>query len=318
MADRLEVGIAQVAPVWMDRAATLAKVEERVREAGEQGCQLVAFGEALVPGYPFWLSLADGARFDSDIQKRIHAVYLDQAVDLERDHLDGVRAAAAEHGVVVVLGIVERPADRGGHTLFCTLVTIDATGAIVSAHRKLMPTYEERLCWGPGDGHGLVTHAVGAFTLGSLNCWENWLPLARAALYGLGEDLHVAAWPGSERNTEDITRFLAKEGRSYVLSASSILRFEDVPADFPERDAVMADAPAMFADGGSCIAGPDGEWLVAPVVGAEGFLRATIDHVRVREERQNLDPAGHYSRPDVTRLVVDRTRQSTVAFEGDA
>ena len=188
-------------------------------------------------------------------------------------------------------------------------------GAVVSVHRKLMPTYEERLCWAPGDGHGLVTHPGGAFTLGSLNCWENWLPLARAALYGLGENLHVAAWPGSERNTEDITRFLAKEGRSYVLSASSILRFEDVPHDFPERDAVMADAPAMFADGGSCIAGPDGEWLVAPVVGSEGFLRATIDHARVREERQNLDPAGHYSRPDVTRLVVDRARQSTVDFE---
>ena len=141
---------------------------------------------------------------------------------LEAGHLDAVCTAARTHDLTVVLGIVERAPDRGGHTLYCSVVTIRHDGSIGSVHRKLMPTYEERLCWGPGDGHGLRVHELGAFTLGSLNCWENWLPLARTALYAQGEDLHVAIWPGSRRNTEDITRFIAQEARSFVVSASSV------------------------------------------------------------------------------------------------
>lgn len=141
------------------------------------------------------------------------------------------------------------------------------------------------------------------------------MPLARAALHAQGEDLHVASWPGSRRNTEDITPFLAKEGRSFVLSASSTLRRDDIPADFPERDAVVAACSNVLADGGSCIAGPDGAWIVAPQVGEELLVTAVLDHARVREERQNFDPSGHYSRPDVTRLVVNRERQGLVHRE---
>ena len=178
-----------------------------------------------------------------------------------------------------------------------------------------MPTYEERLTWSPGDGHGLRVHRLGAFTVGGLNCWENWMPLARAALYGQGEDLHVAIWPGGRRNTEDITRFIAQEARSYVLSVSGLMRREDFPADTPHADAILAGSEALLADGGSCIAGPDGQWIVEPVVGREQLIVATLDHTRVRQERQNFDPVGHYSRPDVTRLTVNRQRQSTVQFE---
>jgi nitrilase len=175
-----------------------------------------------------------------------------------------------------------------------------------------MPTYEERLTWAIGDGHGLRTHRLGNFTVGGLNCWENWLPLARAALYGQGEDLHVAVWPGSARNTEDITRFIARESRSYVLSVSGLMRAMDVPADTPHRSAITAGPGDTFANGGSCISGPDGEWLVAPVMDEEQLILATLDYGRVREERQNFDPAGHYSRPDVLQLTVNRQRQSTL------
>ena len=153
---------------------------------GEEGCGLVAFGEALVPGYPLWLSRTGGARFDDGDQKRLFARYADQAVDLGAGQLDPVREAAAAGGVAVVLGIIERPAERGGHSLFCSRVVIDEDGELLSVHRKLVPTYEERLVWGPGDGAGLVTHRVGGFTLGALNCWENWMPLARAALHAQG------------------------------------------------------------------------------------------------------------------------------------
>ena len=140
------------------------------------------------------------------------------------------------------------------------------------------------------------------------------MPLARTSLYGLGEDLHIAVWPGSIRNTEDITRFMAKEGRSFVVSVSSLMRKSDFQADTPHVDMILEKAPQLLADGGSCIAAPNGEWVVAPVVNEEKLIVAEIDHNRVLEERQNFDAVGHYSRPDVTKLVVNRERQHTVGF----
>ena len=140
------------------------------------------------------------------------------------------------------------------------------------------------------------------------------MPLARAALYGQGEDLHVAIWPGSLRNTQEITRFIAVEARSYVISVSALMRKSDFPAGTPHLDAILAGSEEVLANGGSCIAAPDGTWLVEPVVGEERLIVATIDHRRVREERQNFDPAGHYARPDVTQLIVNRQRQSTVSL----
>ncbi len=287
-----------------------------VHAAADANCQLVAFGEALLPGYPFWIERTDGAKFNSPVQKEIHAHYLDQAVQVEAGHLEVLCEAAKERQIAVVLGIIERPADRGGHSLYASLAYIDAGGVIQSVHRKLMPTYEERLTWSPGDGHGLRVHKLGAFTVGGLNCWENWMPLPRAALYGQGEDLHIAIWPGSVHNTQDITRFIAQESRSYVASVSGLMRKSDFPADTPHLATILEKGNDVLASGGSCLAGPDGEWIVEPVADEEKLIVATIDHKRVREERQNFDPAGHYSRPDVTQLTVNRERQSTVIFKG--
>ena len=314
MSDVLTVGLAQIAPVWLKRQQTLDKIIHYVQLAQDAGCQLVAFGEALLPGYPIWLERTDGARFNSPVQKEIHAHYLHQAVQIEAGHLDTLCEVIASRPLAVVLGCVERAPDRGGHSLYCSLVYIDGRGVIQSVHRKLRPTYEERLTWSPGDGHGLRVHSLGAFTVGGLNCWENWMPLARAALYAQGEDLHVAIWPGSERNTFDITRFIAKEARSFVISASSLMRREDFPADIPYAEQIIANSEPFLTDGGSCIAAPDGQWVVEPVVGEERLVVATIDHRRVREERQNFDPVGHYARPDVTHLTVNRQRQSTVTL----
>ena len=311
----LTVGLAQIAPVWLDRDATVAKVVRWIEEAAASGCELVVFGEALVPGYPFWVERTDGARFESTVQKQLYAHYLDQGVCIEDGHLDAVRVAAASRGIAVYLGVMERAPDRGGHSLYCSMVYIDAEGRVGSVHRKLMPTYEERLVWATGDGHGLRTHRLGAFTVGGLNCWENWLPLPRAALYAQGEDLHVAIWPGSVRNTEDITRFIAQESRSYVVSVSGLMRREDIGTDLPAAELLRETADEVMANGGSCVAGPDGAWLLAPETGEESLRIVELDHARVREARHNLDVAGHYSRPDVTQLTVDRTRQATVRFE---
>ncbi len=309
------IALAQIAPVWLYREPTLEKMLDYVRQAAAQGCRLVAFGEALLPGYPFWLELTDGARFNSKIQKELFAHYAGQAVQIEAGHLDALCATAKKHRIAVLAGIVERPADRGSHSLYCSLVYIDAGGAIVNVHRKLMPTYEERLVWAIGDGHGLRTFPLGPFTLGALNCWENWMPLPRAALYAQGEDLHLALWPGNLRNTELLTRCLAQEGRSYVLSVSGLLRRSDIPEGLPHRDLLLANAPELLADGGTCAAGPDGTWLLEPQVGREGLFVLTPDPGRILEERQNFDPSGHYARPDVLQLWVNRERQA-ILFTG--
>lgn len=317
MGDQLTVGIAQIAPVWLNRDATLAKMVDYTLQAADADCRLVAFGEALLPGYPIWIDWTDGARFDSPIQKRIHAHYVDQAIQIEAGHLRLLQQVAADRQIALYVGTVERAADRGGHSLYCSLVYIDERGEIQSVHRKLMPTYQERMTWSTGDGNGLRTHRLGAFTVGGLNCWENWMPLPRAALYALGEDLHIAVWPGDAHNTAETTRFLAREGRSYVMAASGLLRIGDMPADTPHLDIITADmhtelANGLLCNGGSAIAGPDGEWIVEPVTGVEKLIVATLDHQRVRAERQNFDAAGHYARPDVTKLMVDRRRQSTI------
>ena len=310
----LRVAAAQLAPVWLDRAATLDKVLAAMAEAADHGARLLCFGETLLPGYPFWLERTDGARFNSALQKRIHAHYVDHAVTIAAGDLDAVCDLSRARSIAVYLGVLERGIDRGGHSVYCSLVYIDAKGVIGSVHRKLMPTYEERLCWAQGDGHGLRTHALGAFTVGGLNCWENWMPLARAALYAQGEDLHVAVWPGNRRNTVDLTRHIAREARAFVISVSGLMRRDDIPDSFPEAALMREHSEVLLADGGSGICGPDGEWLIEPVTGIETILYADLDPARVREERQNFDPAGHYARPDVTRLIVNRERQATASF----
>jgi len=312
----LTVALAQISPVWLDRERTLQKVARWVDEAAEKGAGLVAFGETLVPGYPFWLENTDGARFDSKLQKEIHAYYLDQAVDLDAGHLDLLCDKAKAHGMQIMLGCFERPRDRGGHTGYCSLVSIDGRGQIQNVHRKVMPTYEERLCWGIGDGFGLRVFPVGPFRVGGLNCWENWMPLLRSALHAQGENLHVAVWPGSPRMTKDITRFLALEGRSFVLSVSGLLRRSDIPASMPHRELIFDSVPEFMADGGSCIASPSGEWVIEPADRHEQLLVAELAMQTVYEERQNFDPSGHYARPDIVSLHINRERQS-VCKPGD-
>ncbi len=310
----LKVALAQISPVWLNASETIRKVEKCIVEASEKQAELIVFGEGLVPGYPFWLALTSGAQWNTKVNKELHAHYVRNAISIENGDLDSISQLAKHYHIAIYLGIIERPLDRGGHSIYASLVFIDAEGEIKSVHRKLRPTYDERLTWAPGDGHGLQVHKLKQFTLGGLNCWENWMPLPRAALYGLGEDLHIAVWPGSDHNTKDITRFIARESRSFVISVSSLMTSEDFPKDTPHLEKILEKSPKILANGGSCIAGPDGEWIVEPVIETEGLITATLDFNRVLEERQNFDPVGHYSRPDVTKLTVNRGRQSTTDF----
>ena len=313
MNDFLKVAAAQISPVFLDRVRTTEKVVETIKRAAAEGAGLVAFGETFLPAYPLWLARTDAAQFDSEVQKELHALYLEQSVSIASGHLETICNIAKECKIAVVLGIAEKAAERGNHTVYCSCVFIDADGRIASVHRKLMPTYEERLSWGTGDGAGLVTHSVGPFTVGALNCWENWMPLARTALYASGEDFHVAIWPGGSVLTEGITRFIARESRSYVLSVSGLIRESDIPSGVPYRDKMCTEGEIIY-NGGSCIAGPDGQWIIPPVTDREELIFTELDHKQVRRERQNFDPTGHYARPDVLRLVVDRRRQTGVEY----
>lgn len=310
--NKLQVALAQISPVWLNKNKTLDKVKTAMLEAYKEKAQLIIFGEGLLPGYPFWLALTNGAQWDLKINKVLHAHYIQNSVNIENGDLDEVCALASQYKMAVYIGIIERASNRGGHSLYCSLVFINDQGVICSVHRKLQPTHDERLTWAPGDGNGLQVHSHKGFTLGGLNCWENWMPLPRAALYGMGENVHCAVWPGSEHNTKDITRFIARESRSYVISVSALMTKNDFPKDTPYFEELLDAAPDNLANGGSCVANPDGSWLIEPIVNSEGVFCAEIYLNRIYEERQNFDPSGHYSRPDVTQLHLNRERQSTL------
>ncbi len=312
----LKIGLAQFTPVWMNREKSLEKAVGYAENAANQNAGIVVLGgEASIGGYPYWLELTDGARFNSTLQKEFFAEYSNQAVNIERGDLSTICELANDKKIAIYIGIVEKPANRG-ETLYASLVFIDATGEIKSVHRKIVPTYEERLVWGIGDGNGLQVHRVKAFTVGGLNCWENWNPLARAALYGQGEDFHVCVFPGGLHNV-DITRFIAKESRSFVTSVCSLMQKKDFPAETIHLDKILTNAPDVLSNGGTCLAGPDGEWIIEPFCNEEKLVVVEIDHKRVREERQNFDVAGHYSRPDVLQLTLNQERQSILKFQNN-
>jgi nitrilase len=310
----MRVAAAQARPCWLDPDATTEKVVTWLQDAAAQGVQLVAFPETFLSGYPFWLEHTNGARFDHAPQKRAYAAYLEAAVEMDGPQVRQITAAAQDLGVFVYLGTTERATSSARGTVYATLVGIDPQAGVVSTHRKLMPTYEERLVWGTGDGHGLQVHRYAGTRVGGLNCWENWMPQARNALYAQGEELHVSVWPGNPRNTADITRFIAIEGRVFSLAANGLLSLSDVPTHFPLYAELQEAGVTDYCRGGSAVAAPDGSWVVEPVVGEERLVVADLDLRRVAEERQSFDPTGHYSRPDVFTVQVDRRRLEAVHF----
>jgi nitrilase len=310
----VRVAVVQEPPVLLDREATLAAAVEHLRRAADGGARLVVFPEAYVPGYPVWIwRLRPEA--DYELTSAIHRELLANSVDLVADGLRPLRDAAAELGVVVVCGIHEREGAFSRATLYNTLVTIGADGVIVNRHRKLMPTNPERMVWGQGDASGLRVTDTAAGRVGSLICWENYMPLARYALYAEGVETYVAAtW--DEGDTWIATmRHIAAEGRCWVIGAGCSLRACDVPATFPGREQLFPDQDEWLNPGDSVVVAPGGEIVAGPLHEEHGLLFASVEPARVAAAHRTLDVAGHYSRNDIFHLTINRTVSRPVIYQ---
>jgi len=308
----LRVAVAQARSAWLDPAAGAVAAAETIARAAERGAAVVAFPEAYLGGYPLWMGRTGGADFDDDGQKDAYAAYLAAAVLPDGPELAHVAEACAQHGTWAFMGVVER---AGPGTAYCSIAVLSPSGGLVGMHRKLMPTYDERLVWAPGDGAGLRTYEIGGLRVGALLCWENWMPQARYALYADGADVHLGLWPGAVSLTGDITRFIAQEGRVWSIAVGGVIRLEDIPDAFPLAARLRGGEELPF-DGGSAVADPQGEWVCAPCAGEERLLLADCDLRSVRRARLTFDPAGHYSRPDVFGCSVDRSRRAPVQWAG--
>ena len=308
----LRVAIVQ-AEVASDLDTGLARTAALTREAADAGAALVVFPETWLPGYPAWLDVCrDVALWDHAPVKAVYARMATESVVVPGPACQALADAARACRVTLVVGVVERvDVGPGAGTLYNTILTFGPDGRLLNHHRKLVPTYTERLVWGPGDADGLRTVAAGAARLGALVCWEHWMPLARQALHEAGEDVHVALWPTVHELHQVASRQYAFEGRCYVLAAGSLMRAAALPAELEPHPDRVSGPDQWVLRGGSAIVGPDGRYVIEPVYDAPRVLVAELDLLRTREERMTLDVAGHYARPDALSLVVHRTGRRT-------
>ncbi len=304
--DKLKIAAVQISPVFLDKHKTWIKLKKYLDEAVSNGAELIVWGETLIPGYPQWVSISGGANFDNEDQKQSFLKYWQEAVSLDGPIIDDMKSFSKKYNVMLMGGILEK--SDISSSVYCTLITI-SNGELLGRHRKIKPTYEERLVWSDGDAKGIKVYDTKIGKIGGLNCWENWLPLARAALHRMGEKIHVAVWPGSYRNTRDITRFMALEGRSWVISVSGMLRKDDITHlsndEFPVKDKVMV-SDGYWNNGGSIVVNPRGEIVAGPLIDEEGIIYANLDIDTVIKERHNLDISGHYSRFDIFDFKVNQ------------
>lgn len=312
----IRVAIVQRPAVALDATATIKRVVECIEEAASEGTGLAAFPETYVPGYPDYIwRLKPGDPRDYELSREIHGRLLANSIDLDTDDLALVREAALAHGMVVMLGIHERDGRFSRASVYNTMVTIGSDGAVLNRHRKLVPTNPERMVWGPGDGAGLRVMDTGAGRVGGLICWENYMPLARFALYAQGVEIYVApTWDQGEMWHASL-RHIAKEGRCWVLGAGSAIRAADIPDDFPDRERLYPDPEEWINSGDSVVVDPAGRIVAGPLHREQGILFADIDPAEARSAHYTLDPAGHFNRPDVFRLQVDRSFRPQVEFD---
>ncbi len=295
------VAIAQFAPVYLDKAASLARAIQIVQDAKKQGAELVAFGETWLPGYPAWLDVCPNvALWEHLPTKQVFARLRQNSVTIPGPEIAALCEAAADLKINVVMGVNERvEAGPGNGTLYNSLLTITSEAELANHHRKLVPTHTERLIWGNGDGRGLGSVKTKNGRVGGLICWEHWMPLARMAMHNSGEHIHIAVWPTVHELHQLCSRHYAFEGRCFVLAVGLMMPTGDLPSELEASTDAQNQPGEWLERGGSAIISPGTRYIVEPVYDREELIIADLNLSEIDQEFLTLDVSGHYSRPDV-------------------
>jgi nitrilase len=308
------VAAVQATPVFMNLEGGLAKALNLVAEAALKRAQLVVFPEAWLPGYPAWLEYCrDVAVWNHPPVKKLYARLIENSVLVPGPITEAFSAVAAEHHLTLIVGVCERVTEGTGRgTLYSSMLTFGPTGELLNHHRKLLPTYSERLICGQGDGRGLRSIRTSLGRVGGLISWEHWTPLARQAMHQAGEDMHVALWSSLGEMEQIACRQYAFEGRSFVIAAGSIMRARDLPLELEPIAEIANDPDRLILDGGSAVIGPDGKYIAGPAFDYEAIVMARINLNRIREESLMMDVTGHYNRPDLFELRLKQGEMGSV------
>lgn len=304
-AHRFKVAVVQASPVVFDCDRTLAKVEALSADAARNGAQLVLFPEAFVSAYPRGLDFGAVVGSRTEQGRDQFQRYWESSVDVPGPAVEALAATARNHGLYLVIGVIER--DSG--TLYCTVLFFAPDGRFLGKHRKIMPTASERLVWGFGDGSTMPVFDTPLGKLGAVICWENYLPLMRASMYAKGVEIYCAPTADQRDSWLASMRHIAVEGRCFVLSSNQFNRRDDFPADYR----ALGDAPGAVVNcGGSCIVDPFGNFLAGPDTKGEAVLVAELDRSQIIRGKFDLDVVGHYARPDIFELHVDERPKNPV------
>jgi nitrilase len=308
---QVKVAVVQASPVMFDREATVEKTCRLVQEAAGKGAKLVLFPEAFIPAYPKGLSFGTVIGNRTDAGRRIFQRYWENAVDVPGPETEILGKAARDAGIYLAIGVIERDSQTSRGTLFCTLLYFGPDGRLMGIHRKLKPTAGERLIWGEGDGSTLAAFDTELGKIGGLICWENYMPLARTAMYNKGVEIYLAPTADARDTWHATMRHIACEGRCFVLGCNQFYTKEMYPADLDGLED-LDQFPDILCRGGSTIIDPLGEVLAGPLYDKEDMLVADLDLGQIARSRFDFDVVGHYARPDVFRLVVNENPSPTV------
>lgn len=309
----VKVAVIQASSIIMDREATTKKAVDLIYKAGEKGAEIVVFPEAFIPAYPRGLSFGTTIGSRSAEGRKDWYRYWSNSVTVPGETTEQLGEAARKAGVYLVIGVIERDNEFSGGTLYCSVLFFNSDGQLLGKHRKLKPTAAERIVWGEGDGSTLPVFDTPYGKIGALICWENYMPLARAAMYAQGIQIYVAPTADARETWQATIRHIAMEGRCFVLSANQYVTKDMYPKDLACYEE-LASSPEVMSVGGSAIVGPLGEYVAEPVFGKEDIITAELDMKQIACSQFDFDPVGHYARPDVFKLLVNKKKQTSVEW----
>jgi nitrilase len=310
---QIKVAVIQAAPAIFNREASVEKACRLTHEAAAQGAKLVLFPEAFIPAYPRGLSFGAVVGSRSQEGRLTWQTYWANAVDIPSPTTEALGAAARQANVYLAIGVIERDSQFSGGTLYCTLLYFDPNGQLIGKHRKLKPTASERLIWGEGDGSTLTVLDTKFGKIGGLICWENYMPLARMAMYGKGIEIYLAPTADSRDSWQSSLQHIACEGRCFVLGCNQYVTKSMYPPDLDGLEE-LASQPETMCRGGSVIVSPLGKVLAGPLYDQEGILCADLDMAEIARSKYDFDVTGHYARPDVFQLVINEKPFSPVTY----